>query len=107
MSARLYAAILFAVCGLCHFNAVVAQPPAAVEEKPAPEASSATPAQPEATLPRLEEVPLPETEALLSDTRRDWVVLQDGRVLIVEPVFPRPNTLAKIDAERDALLADP
>ncbi len=107
MSARLCAPILFVVCGLCHFHAVVAQPPAAVEEKPAPEASSAAPAQPEATLPRLEDVPLPETEALLSDTRRDWVVLQDGRVLIVEPVFPRPNTLAKIDAERNALLADP
>jgi tetratricopeptide (TPR) repeat protein len=50
---------------------------------------------------------LPDVETLLSETRRDWVVLQDGRVLVVEPVFPRPNTLAKIDAERDAILTDP
>jgi ABC-type transport system substrate-binding protein len=59
-----------------------------------------------AELPRLEEMQLPETEALLSGPRRDWVVLKDGRVLVVEPVFPRPNTLAKIQAERDAIMAD-
>ncbi len=88
---------------------LVAQDPAeGVAPEQAPGEKSAPPAgqSQAAELPRLEAMTLPDMEALLSETRRDWVVLKDGRVLVVEPVFPRPNTLAKIQAERDAIMAD-
>jgi hypothetical protein len=58
-------------------------------------------------LPRAEDVPLPTAEELLYGPRRDWIILRDGRLLVVEPVYPRPETIKKIQAERDAILADP
>jgi tetratricopeptide (TPR) repeat protein len=69
----------------------------------------AKPAPPETTaeLPAFDAMPLPSVEELLSDRRRDWVVLKDGKVIVVEPVYPRPKTLTKIQEERDAILADP
>jgi ABC-type transport system substrate-binding protein/tetratricopeptide (TPR) repeat protein len=59
-------------------------------------------------LPRLSELPIPEADALLradaDDKEFDWVVLKatdeaDRRVAVVNPIFPRPDTLAKQDAE--------
>ena len=59
-------------------------------------------------LPRLSELPIPEADALLradaDDKEYDWVVLKatdeaDRRVAVVNPIFPRPDTLAKQDAE--------
>jgi len=57
-------------------------------------------------LPRVEDVPLPEAEERLTGPRRDWLILKDGRLLVVEPVFPRPDTLKRIQDERNAILAD-
>ena len=107
MSVRLLGFVLPMLLSFSLVARTFAQPPSEGAEKPSSDAAPSAAAEPESTLPRLEEVPLPEMEELLSETRRDWVVLQDGRVLIVEPVFPRPGTLAKIDAQRDAILADP
>ncbi len=47
----------------------------------------------EAPLPKLIDLPLPTPESLLRERPRDWVVLRNQDVLIVEPLFPRPNTL--------------
>ncbi|MGC1272518.1 MAG: ABC transporter substrate-binding protein [Planctomycetaceae bacterium] len=60
----------------------------------------------EEELPLLEDMELPTFDEFLDPMRRDWVVLKDGRVLVVEPIYPRPNTLAQIQAERDTLIAD-
>lgn len=65
-------------------------------------------------LPRLSELPIPEAEALLradaSDKEFDWVVIKaanenDRRVAVVNPLFPRPETLAKQEAEYKKLEA--
>ncbi len=56
-----------------------APPPATTEEEP--------------PLPKLIDLPLPSAESLLRDRPRDWVVLRNQDVLIVEPLSPRPNTL--------------
>ena len=45
-------------------------------------------------LPRLKELPVPSAEELLTQTPRDWIVLTNDDVLIVNPMTPRPNTLA-------------
>ncbi|MEY3457738.1 MAG: hypothetical protein RL215_895, partial [Planctomycetota bacterium] len=59
-------------------------------------------------LPRLSEMAIPEADALLradaDDKEFDWVVLKatdeaDRRVAVVNPIFPRPDTLSKQDAE--------
>lgn len=78
------------------------QAPAETPESTA-EGEAADPAE---ELPLLDEMQLPTFEEFLEPTRRDWVILKDGRVLVVEPVYPRPNTLAQIQAERDAIIAD-
>lgn len=72
----------------------------------APAESPAAEETEEAQLPRAADVPLPSAEELLAGPRRDWVVLKDGRLLVVEPVFPRPDTLEKMQAERNAILDD-
>jgi ABC-type transport system substrate-binding protein len=65
-------------------------------------------------LPRLSELPIPEAEALLradaDDKEFDWVVIKaaneaDRRVAVVNPLFPRPDTLAKQEAEYKKLEA--
>ncbi len=53
----------------------------------------ATTAEEDAPLPKLIDLPLPTAEALLRERPRDWVVLRNQDVLIVEPLTPRPNTL--------------
>ncbi len=63
-------------------HSVLAQPPAtppAAEEEPA--------------LPKLIDMPLPSAESLLRERPRDWVVLRNQDVIVVEPLLPRPNTL--------------
>lgn len=65
-------------------------------------------------LPKLSELPIPEAEALLradaDDKEFDWVVIKaanetDRRVAVVNPLFPRPDTLAKQEAEYKKLEA--
>ncbi len=65
-------------------------------------------------LPRLSELAIPEAEALLradaDDKEFDWVVIRatneaDRRVAVVNPVFPRPDTLARQEAEYKKLEA--
>lgn len=58
--------------------------------------------------PTLEEkrAQLPSFEELMqfADTEPfDWLVLKDNTVIEVSPVYPRPNTLAKMDQERSEL----
>lgn len=51
------------------------------------------PAEEEPPLPKLIDMALPTAESLLRERPRDWVVLLNQDVLVVEPLFPRPNTL--------------
>lgn len=109
MPVRLFVALLCLVVAV----PLAGQPPAA---EPPVNAPDTEPAVPETTppadtaaeeeLPRAEDVPLPSAEDLLSGPHRDWLVLRNGRLLVVEPVFPRPDPLGKIQAERNAILAD-
>jgi hypothetical protein len=43
-------------------------------------------------LPKLIDMPLPTAESLLRDPPRDWIVLLNQDVLVVEPVLPRAPT---------------
>lgn len=70
------------VCALCMAGPVFGQPTPPV----------ATPEE-EAPLPKLIDMPLPTAEALLRERPRDWVVLRNQDVLVVEPMRPRPDTL--------------
>ncbi|QDT37774.1 ABC transporter substrate-binding protein [Stratiformator vulcanicus] len=58
-------------------------------------------------LPKFDELELPPTEKLLSNERRDWIVLKSGRVLVAEPVYPRPNTLEELKVAADKVRANP
>jgi ABC-type transport system substrate-binding protein len=54
--------------------------------------------------PTLEEMQLPSTATLMNDDPFDWVVLKDDQtVIVVEPLYPRPDTLARRDEERREL----
>lgn len=48
--------------------------------------------------PLLEELSTPKAEELLKVRPFDWMVLKNGRVIIVEPIKPRPNRLEWIEA---------
>ncbi|QDU50855.1 ABC transporter substrate-binding protein [Gimesia panareensis] len=52
----------------------------------------------EPPLPKLEEMQTPSVEDLLKKPPVDWVVLETDQVLIVQPVYPRPDTLGKLEA---------
>lgn len=60
-------------------------------------------------LPTLEEMKgqLPSFEELMDAStegkENDWIVLQDDRVIVSMPVYPRPNTVRKIEEERQKL----
>lgn len=61
-------------------------------------------------LPKLSDLVVPEAEVLLradsEDREFDWIVLQaDQTVIVSNPVFPRPETLRKLDEERRELEA--
>ncbi|AMV18379.1 ABC transporter substrate-binding protein [Planctomyces sp. SH-PL14] len=82
-----------------------AQAPAA-DPAAAPAASPAQPAPAESieSLPQLANLPLPTAEQFLTEPPHDWIVLTGDYVLVVEPVVPRPDTLAKIDRAYNDLL---
>lgn len=77
--------------------------------QPATPAVPADPATPptapaeEAKLPQLKDVPLPTAEELLRGRPTDWIVLLNQDVLFVEPVHPRPDTVAKLKQQYEEL----
>ena len=70
-------------------------------EAPAEEAPMAPSAKTENDLPVYEEMPIPEAAALINGPLRDWVVLVSHKVLVVESLAPRPDTLFKQLASQD------
>lgn len=58
-------------------------------------------AEPE--LPQLKDMRLPSARVLKNEDSVDWIILTDGRVLVTEPVYPRPDTLKKIRDELKTL----
>ena len=83
--------------------------------KTAPEAAVTEPDTPppaeESTesdeLPLLEAMQLPEHVALLKGPPVDWLVLRSKRVLVVEPVSPRPGLLEAIDRQLEQAIKNP
>jgi hypothetical protein len=62
----------------------------------------------EPPLPMLEDLQVPEYEQLLTERPVDWIVTTlDQRVLFVDPVQPRPGTLADLAAKHEASLKWP
>lgn len=89
-------------------RAAWAQPAAPAAQAP-PADPAAAPAQPAPaesieSLPQLVNMPLPTAEQFLTQPPHDWIVLNGDYVLVVEPVVPRPDTLAKIDKAYNELL---
>lgn len=75
--------------------------PGRLRAQDAPAVNASNPAETEAglepaveRLPRLKELPVPSAEELLTQAPRDWIVLTNDDVLIVNPMTPRPDTLA-------------
>jgi len=55
------------------------------------------------SLPLLESMQVPTAEVLLTGDPVDWIVLTRDEVLVVQPVYPRPDTLQKMDRQRTDL----
>ncbi|MEO1994293.1 MAG: ABC transporter substrate-binding protein [Planctomycetaceae bacterium] len=49
-------------------------------------------------LPKLEDMEVPSSQTLLKAKRVAWVVLHNDTVIVTEPVYPRPDTLAKMES---------
>jgi ABC-type transport system substrate-binding protein len=81
-----------------------AKPDANAEKKDADDQKEPEPTETDEAvneLPTLEQMVLPSEEQLLNQPPVDWIVLKQGeRVLVTEPVFPRPDTIVKM---RDAI----
>lgn len=58
----------------------------------------APPVKTENELPVYEEMPVPEAATLINGPLRDWVVLVSHKVLVVESLAPRPDTIVKQEA---------
>lgn len=57
--------------------------------------------EPDPKLPKLKDMPIPTAERLLTEKPVDWIVLRNESVIVVQPVNPRPDTLAKMQARID------
>ncbi len=77
-------------------EAAPAEAPAA--EAPTAESPMAPSVKTESDLPLYEDMAVPEAAALINGPLRDWVVLESHRVLVVESLAPRPDTLTKQQA---------
>jgi len=66
-------------------------------KKETPESGS-TEDEKEPLLPKIEEMQVPSVEDLLKKPPVDWIVLENDYVLVVEPIYPRPDTLGQLDA---------
>lgn len=81
-------------------------PPAEGEASEVPVDPNANPVEiigEEAALPNIQDLPLPTSGELLQSAPFDWVVLNTDKVVIVEPVAPRPDTLLKLEEEYQRL----
>ena len=94
-------------------GSVAALPSASAQEAQPPD-NSDTASESETGLPKLESMVLPTAEELMkrNDTNRggqplDWVVLHNDDVIVTKPVYPRPQTLEKMQAAIDASLKWP
>lgn len=76
-----------------------AEPAPADPAAPAADADPKTPMAPSAKvekdLPMIGDMVVPEPAQLINGPYRDWVVLLSDRVLVVESLAPRPNTIDK------------
>lgn len=59
------------------------------------------------TAPKYETLTIPSAEALLAEPPVDWVVLINSDTHFVDPVQPRPDTVAKMQAAHEASLQWP
>ncbi|HAH49568.1 ABC transporter substrate-binding protein [Gimesia sp.] len=48
-------------------------------------------------LPKLDQMQIPTMEELLKKPPVDWIVLENDAVLVVEPIYPRPDTLGQLE----------
>ncbi|WP_339734424.1 ABC transporter substrate-binding protein [uncultured Gimesia sp.] len=69
---------------------------AAADKKDSPETAPPE-EEKEPPLPKIEEMQIPTVEELLKKPPVDWIVLENDYVLIVEPIYPRPDTLGQLD----------
>lgn len=83
---------------------VSAQKEAKSDNKPATNSSTkekstteSTEEEEELPLPKITEMKVPSVEDLLKKSPVDWVVLENDYVLVVEPVYPRPDTLGQLE----------
>jgi hypothetical protein len=77
---------------------------AAVEPESAPAVEESAESD---ELPLLESLPLPELVDLLKGPPVDWLVLRSKRVLVVEPVSPRPGLLEAIERRLEQAIKNP
>jgi tetratricopeptide (TPR) repeat protein len=68
-----------------------------------PDSSPDDPPEEEVKWPKLSEMTLPTAAELLQGPHLDWIVLLTDEVIVCEPVYPRPNTLEKLQTKIDAL----
>ena len=87
--------------------------PVSVAQKTAPPAGGEKPADdpneaiPEVKLPKFEDMKLPSMKELLEGEPVDWIVLKNDDVVVTAPIYPRPNTLEKMQAKIDAGIKGP
>lgn len=56
------------------------------------------------SLPLVTDMARPSDEEFLNGPKRDWIVLANDQVLVVEPLQPRPDVLEQIQYELDELI---
>lgn len=82
---------------LCVTGVVALAQPETPQPKPMPQ---------DQALKKIDEMPIPSLEELLSKPAVDWIVLRPPRrdeVLVVQPVSPRPDTIARMGKMADDL----
>lgn len=83
-------------------NAMLASAQEEPPESPATQPETEVSAEAEA-LPKLADMRIPTADELMRGKPYDWVVLRNEDVLVVEPISPRPDTLAKMEEEHRKL----
>ena len=77
------------------------QPP---ENPPQEPPATATNEQEEGKLPKYEDMQIPTVKQLLLEPPKDWIRLKKSdEVIVCEPVYPRPNTVEKLQKQREEL----
>jgi hypothetical protein len=93
---------LFAVCAvtLVAIGPGFAAPAEDVEEAPVEEPAG----DDEPPLPLIDKMELPSFQQLMKGPAVDWIVMHSKKVLVVEPVYPRPGALEDIDQKTRKLM---